>query len=427
MSWIRRNWPDLLIVLFILALIAGFVVVLMGGAGSLFGNRNTPSSSATTSTSSSVVETPSNSPTPSAPVQETVPAAPGTEQPFPTPESDASETTSTNSAPVASGTNKPTSPDPSSASGGTAAAAPQAIPIIPAQPNSSTPNSSTPNSSTPNSREPNSSTPEPTPAPPVEVAPVRPAPRPAPVEPPTIRAAPVRPVTPRVVEPAPRVAQPAPRPQPRVNTPRVQASGSGIPTKSDFRISAGLYSNAASAQAVADKISGLGYPVYVLPSKDDTQVVLVGPFGNRGDANTASGDISRVHQNLFVYAPSSESASNQSSDRQSSSSDNSDSNTANSNTSNSNGSTTPVARPQADSGSSTTAGSSYLQVGAYSTQSGADKLVETLRSSGYSPSTRVSSSGLIRVLVGPFSSGELDVAKGKLSSEGVDSFTVRSN
>ncbi|MBC7647189.1 MAG: SPOR domain-containing protein [Pseudopedobacter sp.] len=417
MSWIRRNWPDLLIVLFILALIAGFVVVLMGGAGSLFGNRTNTPSSTSSSTASSVVETRSNPPSPAAPVQETVPAAPGTEpptpEPFPTPEPDSSGATSTTPAPetgattsgTTGGSDKPNSSSTSSSPNETATVKPDtvkpntvpAIPIIPAQPAPSV--SSTPESTVPT-----------TPKPSVEVAPVRPAPRPALVEPPTVQTEPVRPVVPRV--------EPAPRPQqPRVNTPRVQASRVGVPTKSDFRISAGLYSSAASAQAVADKISSLGYPVYVLPSKDDTQVVLVGPFRSRGDANSASGDISRVHQNLFVYAPSSESASSTSSNSE----------TAPQTSSNEVNTPAPSSTLRTQGSSTPSSGTSYLQVGAYSTQSGADKLLETLRSSGYSPSTRLSSSGLIRVLVGPFSSGELDAAKGKLSSEGVDSFTVRSN
>jgi len=216
----------------------------------------------------------------------------------------------------------------------------------------------------------------------------------------------------------------------------VQASGSGIPTKSDYRISAGLYSSSAAAEEVAGKIRGLGYPVHVVPSKDDTEVVLVGPFGNRSDANAASGDISRVHQNLFVYAPSSDNASNSAS-----SSDNSNTSSSTPAASDSN-SSTPATTPKVDSGSSApssgntasgntasdtpASGTLYLQVGAFGTQGSADTLMEKLRSSGYSPRTRIGSSGLVRVVVGPFAAAEIDAAKSKLSSEGVDSFAVRS-
>jgi len=402
----------LLIVLFILALIAGFVVVLMGGAGSLFGNRSSsPSSVVETSTPSS---TPSAKPTTAVPAQDPVAAAPGTEpvtkpsssqpdttKPFPTPEPNSS------------------TPAPATANGSTPADAvkPDPVPVIPAQ--TAKPSSSTPSPSTPETK-PAAATPT------VETVPVRPAPRvettPAqPVVKPTVETAPAQ-SAPRV-ETAP--AQPTVRPA--VRTPRVQASGSGVPTKSDYRISAGLYSSSAAAEDVASKIRGLGYPVHVVPSKDDTEVVLVGPFGNRRDANAASGDISRVHQNLFVYAPSSDSASNSAS-----SSDN-PSISPNTSTAGDPNSSTPATTPKVDSGSSTlpsdtpASGTLYLQVGAFGSQSSADTLIEKLRSSGYSPRTRIGSSGLVRVVVGPFAAAEIDAAKSKLSSEGVDSFTVRSN
>ncbi len=409
MTWIRRNWPDLLIVLFILALIAGFVVVLMGGAGSLFG-RNTSSSSVLQAPSS----TPTNDPaTPPAPVQNPVAAAPGTEpapaavqpdtaKPFPTPEPDSS-------TPVA----KPTS------SSDTLKPKPDTVPVVPAQPTQTVkPDSSVPVVEAPIVKAPIVKAPAATPT--VETVPVRPAPRVDPV--------PIQPVAKPIVETAP--VQPAPRvqtaPRPEVRTPRVQASGSGIPTKSDYRISAGLYSSSAAAEEVASKIRGLGYPVHVVPSKDDTEVVLVGPFGNRRDANAASGDISRVHQNLFVYAPSSESTA-----APTSSSDNSNTPPASSSPAPANDTAPPsnaAATSPTESASSTPAsGTLYLQVGAFGSQSSADTLMSSLRSNGYSPRTRIGSSGLVRVVVGPFSAGEIDAAKSKLSSEGVDSFTVRSN
>jgi len=405
MTWIRRNWPDLLIVLFILALIAGFVVVLMGGAGSLFGNRN--------SSPSSVVETPAPSSTPSAkptpspaPAQDPVAAAPGTE-PVTKPVTEPSSSQPDTAKPFPTPEPNSSTPAPATATGSTPADSvkPDAIPVIPAQ--TTKPSSSTAGSSTPETK-PAVATPT------VETVLVRPAPqvetKPAqPVAKPTVETAPVR--------PAPRVeTTPA---QPTVRAPRVQASGSGIPTKSDYRISAGLYSSSAAAEEVASKIRGLGYPVHVVPSKDDTEVVLVGPFGNRRDANAASGDISRVHQNLFVYAPSSDGTSGSAS-----SSDNSNTSSNTPTASDSNSSTPSSGNTASDTPAS---GTLYLQVGAFGSQSSADTLMEKLRSSGYSPRTRIGSSGLVRVVVGPFAAAEIDGAKSKLSSEGVDSFTVRSN
>lgn len=422
MTWIRRNWPDLLIVLFILALIAGFVVVLMGGAGSLFGNRNT-SPSSTSSAEPTPPPASTQDPVAAAPGTEPAPAAsqPDTAQPFPTPKPNSSTSASTPAAPAVATSSSSTTPN------SVKPVKPDAVPVIPAQ--TVKPDSSTSGSGILETK--------PAATPTVETVPVRPAPRvePTPAQPvarPSGDTAPVQ-SAPRVETAPARPAPTLPETKPAVRTPRVQASGSGIPTKSDYRISAGLYSSSAAAEAVANKIRGLGYPVHVVPSKDDTEVVLVGPFGNRSDANAASGDISRVHQNLFVYAPSSDSASSTAS-----SNDNSNDSTApststagdpNSSTASgssstgSGSSTAPSSGPASDSPVS---GTLYLQVGAFGSQSSADTLMGKLRSSGYSPRTRIGSSGLVRVVVGPFAAAEIDAAKSKLSSEGVESFTVRS-
>ncbi len=411
MTWLRRNWPDLLIVLFILILIAGFVVVLMGGgSGRLLGGQN--GVVANNVTDPNGTETPASTP-------QTVPAAPSTtpkvetvQTPtptIPTPSSNSSNSNNSSGTDTTTGTStgtstitKPVETPPSS------------VPIIPA-------------------------------------APVQPAqkPTPKPVESVpqtstdtsgTTGITATTPITTPVTTPitTPTTEQPTPPAQPRVSVSR-----SGIPTKADYRISAGLYSSDAEAQRVAAKIEARGYPAYVLPSKDDTKVVLIGPFNNSADANTALVDISRVHRNLFIYAPSRQ----PSSDTTSTATDVAKPST----------STTPLvdqtpapdqttpsgssvtAEPATPAVSNTPAGSDSpkvktalgnsgpvtLQVGAYRKQASVDALVDKLRSAGFPASVRTNEDGLMRVVVGPYSEANLEGAKSRLAVQGFDSFALR--
>ena len=151
---------------------------------------------------------------------------------------------------------------------------------------------------------------------------------------------------------------------------------------------------------MADRIKGLGYPTYVYPSKDDNYVVLIGPFVNRGDADTAVSQIQPVHQNLFVYAPQNPPAEN---------------------------SATAPSPPSATTSAQTaSSGPVYLQVGAYKRADSAVPAIDQLRTLGFNPSLRTDTNGMVRVVVGPFAAGDLPSAQAKLQGAGyTDAFQIR--
>lgn len=325
MSWMRRNWPDLLIVVFILVLVAGFGIVLTQGAfvSEVGRVKQQPEM---------VAETPKPTVPPQA--EPSIPKVPTS------PEQRETQTTETESVPE--------------------------IPSVPLD-------KPVPKTS-PVSTEKTESTSEPVSSPNRETSEVKRAPE-------------------QLEETAPVTA-----PSTRVKVARV-----GIPSKSDYRISAGLYSSESAAQVVADKIETLGYPTYVLPSQNDTWVVLTGPFANRRDADLASGEIGRIHENLFVYAPSRSKDAVTPAEPES-------------------GTPTQVTETQVPTPST---GSVSLQVGAYRNEASAEVFADQLRQEGYAVSLQTTSNGLIRVLVGPFSESNTAEMQSKLQTQGHDSFVVR--
>ncbi|MBB6097717.1 cell division septation protein DedD [Deinobacterium chartae] len=355
MTWLKRNWPDLLIVLLILLLVAGFALVLLGGPQKIFGQR--PAAVPDIAVQAPEPSTAEPEPVPVEP--EPIPAAPQTE---PEPEPQTPEET------------EPTVPlEPSAPAD--VADEPAEIPVIPAAPAQPEPERP----------EPERPVAEPKPAPATPPAQAAPTPAPAPAT-------------------RPQAQAPARRPVP--------VSRGTAPTKADFRISAGLYGSEAAAAGVAERIRAAGYPSYVFPSKDQSFVVLVGPFADRASADAARNDISRVHDNLFVYAPEAAPAPQAATAAPAPSA-------------------TPAAAPAAAetpaaaSAETGSAGPVYLQVGAYQRQESATPILERLRELGYQPALRTSSGGLTRVIVGPFGEDAANETRARLSAQGIESFPLR--
>ncbi|MFN8508992.1 MAG: SPOR domain-containing protein [Deinococcaceae bacterium] len=323
MSWMRRNWPDVLIVVFILVLVAGFGIVLTQGTLVFEVGR-------VKRQPETVAETPK--PTVRPQVEPSIPKVPTS------PEQSETKPTETESVPEIPSVplDKPT---------------PKTSPVPTEKAESTSESVSKPNR---------------------ETSEITRAPK------------------------QPEEAAPVTAPSTRVTVARV-----GIPSKSDYRISAGLYSSESAAQDVADKIETLGYPTYVLPSQNDTWVVLTGPFANRRDADLASGEIGRIHENLFVYAPS------RSKDAVTPAEP---------------GTPTQVTETQVPTPST---GSVSLQVGAYRNEASAEVFADQLRQEGYAVSLQTTSNGLIRVLVGPVLESNTAEMQSKLQMQGHDSFVVR--
>ncbi|GGJ30472.1 SPOR domain-containing protein [Deinococcus roseus] len=364
MIWFRKHWPDLLILFFIVLILAGAVLILFGGTKKLFNlSAGQPTIQAETSTPR-VEEIPLN-PAPTTPETETTSqpqAESGTQSSTLSPES--AGTTETTAAPETT--------EPASSTADPAVQETQTVPVIPSgtentaqtseQPvptgnaaanagkTAGSAGSETANTSTGSTQTESSSS---------------------------------------ASTGATQTAQPA-----------VRVITGRSPTKQDYRISAGLYQTEAQANTIADKIKALGYPSYVFPSKDDTYVVLIGPFVNRNDADVAVGQIQAAHQNLFVYAPQNP--------------------TANAETGTTNSTST------AASSATTPSGPMYVQVGAYKRADSAVPAIDQLRSLGFAPTLRTDPNGMVRVVVGPFSGSDLQSAQAKLKEAGyADAFQIR--
>ncbi|GEM49799.1 SPOR domain-containing protein [Deinococcus cellulosilyticus] len=357
MTWFRKHWPDVIILFFIVLILAGAVLILFGGTRKLF------NLSATQAPVQSQQETPQVEEIPLNPAPVVAQEAQTQEETQPENQTQTGTLApeETQPAPSASASGSETAPEISNAQ------ETQSVPVIPAE--SSTPSVETTEtpSTVQSTTEQSGATSQPTP-------------------------------TPSNVQPE----QPAPTPQPAA-----RAITGRTPTKQDFRISAGLYQTEAQAGTIAEKIKALGYPTYVFPSKDDNYVVLIGPFVNRNDADTAVSQIQTVHQNLFVYAPQNPTV----------------------NASGEGAATAGTSSSPTSSGttaSSAPTGPMYLQVGAYKRADSAVPAIDQLRSLGFSPSLRTDANGMVRVVVGPFAAGDVPSAQAKLKEAGyTDAFQIR--
>lgn len=430
MNWLRRNWPDLLIIAVILLLISGFVFVLMGGTQRLFGNSNDAGSAGGRS------DTPATSTIPQSPDQQASTPSTIVVRPTVSASEQAAAALAAAEAAAAKSKGKPS----------VAATVSPGIQILPSGSNSATPtapstasvgtqSSAVVTTTSTNSTSSTANTPIDT----LPGALPSSAALPSVTGMPAIIAKPLN--KPQVV------LQPVPTPKPTLEvdaTPKLPSVAGGIntkmsepslelagqkptvatgnpPTKSDYRISAGLYSSEAEAQKVVDTIAATGHPAFIVTSKNGTKIVLVGPFANRSEADYALVDISKVHSNLFVYVPAGAGA--EAISKITPAPTKTTTNNANnaSNASNNNPVVRAETKPQA--AAVATGGRGYLQVGAFRVSSSADAIIQTLQSKGYRPSTYTGADGLIRVRVGPFS--DVNTAQAQLSQAGVPSFVVR--
>ena len=226
MDWLRRNWPDLLIGLALIAVIAGIVATLLTG-GSFFPlGGNAPSQPAAPAPSVSAPSVPAD-------------PAPGSAAPDEGADADA-DAASTDAPSVA--ILPPTDPGSSDAAGdGSLAATP------PGAPDPATVEDDAASSAP-------------------SVQPV------APDAPGSAAATPDAPSTP-AADPAPVAPAPSAAPDP-------------LPTE-PYRVSVGAFGVRANADAQAERFRADGFPVF-LASQEALTLVLVGPYERRADAEAAA-------------------------------------------------------------------------------------------------------------------------------------------
>ncbi len=373
MDWLRRNWPDLLIGIALVAVIAGIIATLITG-GSFFpvgqSTRTSapPAQSATTQSSAP----PAASPSTTSPSTSSSPSSTNGSSSAAGSSTQATSGGSTNGT-AGSGT---TPASGSAATTGSTAAAPSGsssggVAVLPPSDNGSSASSGGASSSAATGTAPSAST--------------------------TASAAP----------PASSSAATSASPS--------TAADNGPGAAAPYRISVGAFSHADYAQRQEQAFKKAGYPVF-LADQGDLTIVLVGPYRTQSEADGVAAKIKGggfgVDPVVYQFKGTQDSAPQPASP----SAGGSATPSASSSPSTSSASSTTTA-----SSSATAGGQRYLQVGAYGNAESAKPQRDKLASMGYQVTERTES-GLVKLLIGPFSSDRLPQVQSDLKAAGIDSF-----
>ncbi|MEM7735351.1 MAG: SPOR domain-containing protein [Deinococcota bacterium] len=382
MDWIRRNWPDLLIGVALVAVIAGIVITLLsGGSFSLFNRQSriatTPTTPTPTTTTSPFNNTTTSNATTSNATTNNVATA-TTSPPSQLPADTAAATTTPDA------TTPVTTQDPADVVVTTPNTTTGGIePILPELPIEAPTGFTEP-----------SAVAAPTPAP------TTPAPTPA-------------------ATPAPAVTASTPIP--------VAAAERSAP----YRVSVGAFGQRQNAEELASTFRAQGYPVFVAP-ENNLFITLVGPYTQEADAVQVADRIRAAGNDALVYrlpepepaapapvatastpapspAPAPEPVATAVTPAPVE---------------------TPVAAPAPAPVATATdpdwvnrGGSTVLQVGAYGSLESSLPQRRRLESLGFTVSERFAD-GLIRLVIGPFDERELAVVQAQLAVNGIDNFPV---
>lgn len=372
MDWLRRNWPDLLIGVALVAVIAGIIATLISG-GSFFpfgqgsgGTTTTPSTPITGTTTPGGTSTGATQPGTTQPgtTQPTTPEQPGTTGATGTDQPAAGETAgtttpaSTPDTPMSegiavlppSGVSGGTTPATTPSTGGTTAEGAASGGVTALPPASDTPS---------------------TPATPAATAPAA--------------------TTPSATPPA---------------------AASADADESSYRVSVGAFGNADNAQRLAQQFQGAGYPV-LLGTQGNLTIVLLGPYATDAEARRVSGEVNGtfgvVDPTVYRFEPDDDDATAPAATAPAA--------------------TTPAAAPAATTTApaattpapATSAAGRYLQVGAYANRESSLPQRERLEGIGFTV-TEVQEGDLLKLLVGPYQGTALTDAQSRLATEGIENF-----
>ncbi len=169
----------------------------------------------------------------------------------------------------------------------------------------------------------------------------------------------------------------------------------------NYRVAAGSYTNLERAKKAVAQLRSRGLPAQTFPS-GNTHVVVVGPYAREASARTAFAKVKQVFPDAILYRPD---GTKEASARVSTT-------------------PKPVTTPQGGgNGQPATLDSAYLQVGAFKDSKGATALLIKLKNAGFAPFTK-SISGLLRVLVGPIQTNQIETIRSDLKTQGFEAFQV---
>lgn len=377
MDWLRRNWPDLLIGIALVAVIAGIIATLISG-GSFFpfgGNRNTGTTTGQTSGQTTTVTTPltpsgSTTTTPSGSTGSTTTTTPST--------TSGSSTTTPGSTTTQPGGSSISVLPPTGSTSGTETPSTTTTPATSGSTTGST-DTSTPSTST-LSTTPSTTT-----------------------------------TTPSTTSGSSTTSSTT---SSTISTP---AAAQGAP----YRVSVGAFGSVDNANRQADAFRAAGYPVF-LGTQGSLNIVLVGPYDTEAQARSVADRI-RADASLNVSDPTVYML-----DGADSTTTSTPATTSTPSTTVTTPATTPATTQPTSSDSISTASTStaapatsatgrYLQVGAYGSRDSSLPQRERVEGLGFVVSER-EESGLIKLLIGPFDSSGLEQAQARLTAAGVESF-----
>lgn len=387
MDWIRRNWPDLLIGVALVAVIAGIIVTLLGG-GSVFDFARSPGAPASPEPGTAVT-TPQTADEPESPLAATRMGdgeAPGEEAPGE--EVPGEDQAGTPSADVVI-------PVPPSAGADPAPEGPVATPLDPeavATDNDTATDGETALADPPQQP----ATTVPTPAPP---------------------SAALTTTTPTGAE--------------QTGAPLTDEETAVVDVGAPWRILVGTFRVSDNAERLAAEMRAEDHPVFIA-TQEDLNMVLVGPFDDEAQTRDLAQQFRDAGREAEVYRVSggAETASTVASTAAApvtepvSTLEATDTiaqpETTQLETTEPEATQLEATTPTTDAQAPAAGGSRYMQVGAYRTTESAAPQRELLESMGYEVTPLTTDSGLIRLLIGPFSPEEAESVRSRLDAQGVE-------
>ncbi len=371
MDWLRRNWPDLLIGIALVAVIAGIIATLISG-GSFFpfgGNRNTGTTTGQTSGQSTTLTTP------------LTPSGSTTTQ-----SGSSGSQTGSSTTPSTSGSSTTTSGSTDGQSSGSS------ISVLPPAGSTSTTGSDTGSSTT-------TTTPATTGSATTGTEATTPA----------TSTLSTTPATTTSSSGSTTTSSTTP------STISTSAAGQGAP----YRVSVGAFGSVDNANRQADAFRAAGYPVF-LGAQGSLNIVLVGPYDTEAQARAVADRI-RADTALNVTDPTVYMLDDADSDSSQSTTSSGSSTTATPATTTPATTQATTSTQPTTSAPATSASGRYLQVGAYGSRASSLPQRERVEGLGFVVSER-EESGLIKLLIGPFDAAALEQAQGRLTAAGVESF-----
>lgn len=200
----------------------------------------------------------------------------------------------------------------------------------------------------------------------------------------------------------------------QTTTPAASASSSST---APYRVGVGAYGNADNAERRAQTFRDAGYPVF-LGQQGNLSLVLVGPYNTAAEAEAVQSQIrsSGLEPGATVYQFNPDSDSGAASTPATSSTPTPAATTP--------AATSTPATPAASASTTvpaTATSGRYLQVGAYNSVESSLPQRQLLEGFGFTV-VHIEESNFIKLLVGPYDSTNLGIAQSQLNAQGIESF-----